>query len=242
VKKALCLVAVFSVAVLGGNYLATCALSRPAQDIRINQVLAPVVRVHIGDLGGGSGVIIRTDRVSGRTLILTAGHVVRHLEPGEIAENELLTVDLFIYGPGGHGLVIRTVPGTVIQKDYDQDMAIIEIHDVAPVVVAPLLPETEPLRLFDAVYAVGCPTMLMPISTLGEIVSFHEKIGDTLFLTATANTIFGNSGGALMVQRHGRWYLCGLMVKGRVAHNQFLTHIGFYIPLDRIRPFVAQVK
>jgi S1-C subfamily serine protease len=211
----------------------TVTVTEPPPDVSsgslsdaVERVLPSVVNVRTTSFGGGeadgSGVVL--DR---RGIIVTNNHVVEGTTSVTVVFNDEL-----------HR---RPLAGTVIGTAPEHDLAVIRVraNDLVPLRVG----RSAPLRLGDAVFAVGFPLNLGGPSVTSGIVSGLDRTiegrNGTLkgLLQTDAAVNPGNSGGPL-VDRFGR--LVGINTAAvRLADAQ---NVGFAIAIDGALPVIARIR
>jgi hypothetical protein len=234
------------------------------QDIintKLEKVLYPCVRVLNGS-GGGSGTVVYSEDREGtgefQTFVLTNHHVVENLihvtkkwdnltrQYVYIEQNDLADIELFQYDNGGLTVTTSTVKAEIIAYIAEDDIALLKLkHPFRIKFVAKILPVGKHLRLFQEIYAVGCPLLVDPTFTQGEVTDLEYLIENKEYTGGTADIIWGNSGGSVMsyFEDLGDWYFCGIPSRGRGAPNgQFVTYLGYYITANRTREFVIGQK
>jgi S1-C subfamily serine protease len=228
-------------------------------DQKLQKVLYPVVRVLNGS-GGGSGTVVYSEDREGKgefqNFVLTNHHVVDNLIHVEkvwdnltrsykfVEKNDLAEVELFAYANGGATVTKTAVKADVVAYVATEDIALLKLrHTFKIEFTARILPPGKNLRLFQEIYAVGCPLLVDPMFTQGEVTDIENLIDNVAYTGGTANIIWGNSGGAVMSQFGDEWYFCGIPSRGYGAQNgQFVTYLGYYIPPSRIQLFITSQK
>jgi len=219
-----------------------------------NELMKPLVRV--SDAGGtGSGTVVySSDRGTPgqfRTFVLTNYHVIADsvkvvkvwdsLTQSYRSEeqNEQVTVELFSYLRGGKTVVSQPVKALVYCHRDAEDLALLELdYPLQIEAVAPLLPRGTQLVLLQPVYAVGCSLGADPLVTRGEVTDLEEMIDRRPYVMASANIIFGNSGGAIFTEAAGKRYLTGIPSRVVVTMGgQAVTHMGYFIGPERLWKF-----
>lgn len=226
---------------------------------KLQKVLYPVVRV-LNGTGGGSGTVVYSEDREGKgefqTFVVTNHHVVDNLirvtkvwdnltqSYRYEEQNELAEVEIFSYANGGRTITKFPVKADIVAYVKAEDIAVLRLrHPFKIEYTAKVLPIGLQLRLFQEIYAVGCPLLVDPMFTKGEITDLSEEIDQKTYVGGTANIIWGNSGGAVMAKFDGEWYFCGIPSRGYGAPNgQFVTYMGYYISPDRIRGFITSQK
>lgn len=229
-------------------------------DTKLEKVLYPCVRVTNGR-GGGSGTVVYSEDREGKkefqTFVLTNHHVVANLINVEkqwdnltqsyhfVERNDLADVELFQYTNGGRTVTKMPVKADIIAYVVEEDMALLKLRYTFEVKFkTKILPQGKQLRLFQQIYAVGCPLLVDPMFTSGEVSNLSYLIDNKPYTGGTANIIWGNSGGAVLSKfEDGEWYFCGIPSRGQGAPNgQFVTYLGYYITPERIVNFVVVNK
>lgn len=161
-----------------------------------HEVAAPSVLIRNLNGGSGSGVVIYQN--NRRALVLTAAHVV---------------------GDDGATFVERgdvKYVGTVLRRDVDVDLALVETLPVWSHVARVV--ESEDLRAFgwaSRVVIAGHPLGVEQAHiTDGRITS----VNDRGMLRYSAASFFGNSGGGVFTQIDGTWTL--ISIAQRIAGGQ----------------------
>ncbi len=220
-----------------------------------NDVMRPLVRVSSAGAAGSGTIVYSSDAGSApgkyRTFVLTnyhvisgAIHVVRvwdSLTQSYRSEenNDPITVELFSYYRGGRTVISQPVRAVVFCHKEAEDLALLEIDvPYKAEYVAVLYPEDAELYLLQPVWAVGCSLGADPLAAFGYITDLEEIIDRRPYVMASANIIYGNSGGAVLTIKDGKWYLCGVPSRVTVSRGQAITHMGFFIGPERLRAFV----
>jgi S1-C subfamily serine protease len=126
---------------------------------------------------------------------VTAWHVVRDIEKDP--EHPSTPVPVSIYLPD-HQIVMETAH--VVKFDPALDAALLELDSRVKVECGAQLASRDRLhgaRIFDQIYAVGCPLGNDPIPTFGEIADTDHVVDGTRYWMISAPTYIGNSGGGI---------------------------------------------
>lgn len=199
-------------------------------------MLMPTVQLN-GEETVGSGTLVRSDRdpKTGKThnYVLTAYHVVRNI----LADSPRTRTD-------GIPVTIYTtndridVKGFLIASQKELDTAVVELRtDQLFPNVAHVLPRsrTDTVKVWDEIYAIGCPLGNDPIPTRGAISSTRNLINGTNYWMISAPTYYGNSGGGIFVAE-GR-SLIGVFSKiythGR-GNPVVVPHMGLCTPITAV--------
>jgi S1-C subfamily serine protease len=215
-----------------------------------DDLLGPVVQL-LGDTTVGSGVLLesrpvppaqptaQTDADDGpaapqewRTYVLTAWHVVRDIYGTEDAHKP---VDVKLYDVGGG---VGNETAHLLTHDVDLDLALLVLDRTAAVPHgARLAPRSRLLgvRIFDPVYAVGCPLGNDPIPTAGEIASTHHEVEGGHYWMISAPTYIGNSGGGIFdAQTHELLGIFSKIYTHGSMRSTIVPHMGLATPLATI--------
>lgn len=200
------------------------------------KMLAPTVQLN-GEDTVGSGTLIFSDvnpatqRVE--TYVLTSNHVVRNIlaDAGAAKRNGIAVT---IYSANGN---VEEV-ADVVSNDADIDAALLKLRSETRYDnVAHVVPRdrTHGIRVWDPVYAVGCPLGNDPIPTRGEISSTKNDLKGSNYWMINAPTYFGNSGGGVYLAETRE--LVGVFSKiythGR-GNPVVVPHMGLCTPIDSI--------
>ena len=226
---------------------------------RHKEILWTTVRVHT-DKAYGSGTVIYSGKdAKGKwhSYIATCQHVVANNIKVETkfdprvgydikketripAEVEFFYYDKLSICQGVSG----SVKADIVAYDVDGDIAILETRRSAPVEwVANLFPKDkiEEIHVFDEVWACGAALAHEPIATHGEINFMNELMDEGVeYWMSSAQTIFGNSGGAMFRYSPKRdcYEFIGIPARIGISIAGFLpdpiTHMGFFVPIPRV--------
>jgi len=226
---------------------------------RHKEILWTTVRVHT-DKAYGSGTVIYSGKdAKGKwhSYIATCQHVVANnikvetkFDPrvGYDIKKETripVEVEFFYYDKLSicQG-VSGSVKADIVAYDVDGDIAILETRRSAPVEwVANLFPKDkiEEIHVFDEVWACGAALAHEPIATHGEINFMNELMDEGVeYWMSSAQTIFGNSGGAMFRYSPKRdcYEFIGIPARIGISIAGFLpdpiTHMGFFVPIPRV--------
>jgi len=226
-------------------------------------MLWTTVRVRAKE-AGGSGTVIwsgKDNKGKFRSYVLTCEHVVDDLieikkKWDEIAKVERKmevlgkpSVQIFYYenysrckGSSGEHRA------KIVAYSKDEDIALLELERYETPIdyVASLYPKDkiEDVHVFDEVYCVGAAMGHEPIATKGIISYLDEIIDGKEYWMSTAQSIFGNSGGAVFrwSNERKRFEFLGMPARITVAMFGFsadaITHMGFFVPINRIYKFL----
>lgn len=173
-------------------------LRRPREETLWHSMVGPVVQL-AGDSTVGSGVLLAS-RPAGEpdaweTLLVTSWHVVRDIRADSLEEDPPIPVA--IYAPDGQ---VRHETAQLVLHDVALDAALLRLNSERRVPCGARLParaELDALRVFRAVYAVGCPLGNDPIPTRGELADLEHEVDGSSYWMISAPTYIGNSGGGI---------------------------------------------
>lgn len=201
-----------------------------------NELVGPVVQL-AGDATVGSGVLLESKpRSNGEgwvTHLLTSWHVVRDIYGSLDKVNKPVPVRM--YAPDGSGVDLKA---TMVAYDVALDVALLEMDLNTPVKHGARLARRERLdemRVFDGIYAVGCPLGNDPIPTAGEIASTAHMIDGNKYWMISAPTYIGNSGGGIFdAKTHDLVGIFSKIYTHGAARSTIVPHMGLATPLPVI--------
>lgn len=166
------------------------------------ELVGPTVQL-MGEDTVGSGVLLPSQRVEGtdeyRTYLITAWHVVRDIQAS--AESLAAPVPVTIYTPDKS---VTAETATLLEHDAEIDAALLVLRTTRAIECGAKLASRERLasaRIFDRIYAVGCPLGNDPIPTYGEVADTHHVVDGQRYWMISAPTYIGNSGGGIFDAR-----------------------------------------
>ena len=207
------------------------------------ELVGPVVQL-AGDSSVGSGVLIESERNADgrgwRTHLITAWHVVRDIQ-GSL-DNQDMPVPVTIYTLDG---TLQHETARLLHWDAGLDVALLRMNTQRRFTHGARLATRERLqgaRIFEPIYAVGCPLGNDPIPTSGEISSVRHRVDGEIYWMINAPTYIGNSGGGIF---DGESYeLLGIFSKiynyGTIRPT-IVPHMGLVTPLDRVYEWMDEV-
>jgi len=222
-------------------------------ELQHRQMLYPVVRVSSGSAAGSGTVLYSEDRGDGcQTYVLTNHHVVEAAiqikeEWSSLLQamvkrefNDEVRVELFRYAEGSRQDVTDSYQAEIAAHDKNHDLALVKLKTNRKLDhVARLLPENVMVRIFQPIWAVGCSPAHPPIGTTGHINYLDEVIDRKVYWMGSANIIYGNSGGAVYLKHGGDYWFIGVPSRVAVTWGQAVTHMGFFVPIPRVRQWCA---
>ena len=225
-----------------------------------NEMLYPTVRVRAKGTGG-SGTVVYSKRHNEEqhTFVITNHHVVakcikiqKKWNPvkKKKIDTEILDtvyVEFFKYNNFSHCIGSFAVEADIVaysEVEGGQDWALLRLRDKENKAeyIANKFPEgeIENIHIFDTCYAVGASLGHAPIATFGHICYTDDEIDHYKYWMSTAQTIFGNSGGALyrFSEKRDRYEYIGIPSRITVQPMGFssdpITHMGYFIPIERV--------
>ena len=221
------------------------------------QVLYTQVRVKT-EKAGGSGTVIYSEkgREGYSTYIITCHHVVdaaisvkKEYDPkvGMDRKKEfkqVVTVEFFDYDSVPHGRrpVSNSVDADIMAYDKLHDMALLKLRMVTESQrVAKLLPKDRitNVRIGDRTHAVGCALLHDPILTEGMITHMGDEIDYNDYWMSSSQIIFGNSGGAMFLDRGDGYFFIGIPSRIDISGwSNPITHLGYFSPITRVYKFL----
>jgi len=215
--------------------------------------LYPIVRI-FSKKAAGSGTTIYCQEDPKNpdeyiTLVLTNHHVIEDLISQKQDWDSLLKrkiekefidkakVEYFSYVRMSKVDSSNRYDADVLAYDQYHDLAVLKVDSpVKREFVATLIPEDEikDIKLFMDVVVSGCSLAHEPFCNFGQITFLNEIIDQKEYIMTNANSIFGNSGGALFLKETGQ--LIG--VPSRITGIQ----LGFGFDVTSWMGFAAHPK
>jgi len=211
-------------------------------DVMWCDIVGPTVQL-AGDSTVGSGVLLRSREIPGtgeyETLILTSWHVVRDIRADAGGEDPPIPVA--IYSPGGFPV---SETAQLLHHDADLDAAVLRLNATEPVACGARLASRarlERMRIFEPIYAVGCPLGNDPIPTPGEISDTDHMIDGRSFWMISAPTYIGNSGGGLYdAETHELLGIFSKIYTHGSLRPTVVPHMGLVTPLWQIYDWLEE--
>jgi S1-C subfamily serine protease len=226
-----------------------------------SRILYPVVRVRL-EKSGGSGTVIYSQPTRGakagtehQTFVLTNHHVIEDALKIDEKWDSLLqrrtkqevrgkvAVDLFDYVDLSTCVSSNTHMADIVAYSPEQDLALLKLVSPKRVEhVASLFPrgEEDHIKMFTEIYSCGASLLHEPFANKGRITYLQEIIDNETYWMNSANSIFGNSGGAVFLADTGEF----IGVPARVTTKQMgfgvdiITWMSYAIPIPRIYNFL----
>lgn len=198
-----------------------------------DELVGPVVQL-AGDSTVGSGVLLESRRIGDgerwRTHMLTAWHVVRDIYGSPDRTDEPVPVKIYLPDGGS-----RHETAKLVAHDAELDVALLVLDCTTEVPCGARLATRERLasaRIFDGVYAVGCPLGNDPIPTRGEVAAIDHVVEGTHYWMVSAPTYIGNSGGGIFdAESHELLAIFSKIYTHGSLRSTIVPHMGLATPL-----------
>lgn len=190
-------------------------------DILTQDPLSASTRLRISDKEGinlGSGTIIESK--VGQTLILTCGHIFRHIQPDSTIE-----VDVFVNGQ------VETFVGKAVRHELEADLGLISIPTDNPLPFSGISDAEHKAVKGSAVQSVGCGQGNKPTLQKHVVTQINRYAGPEN-IECTGVPVQGRSGGGLF---NTRGQLVGICMAADTKERR-----GLYVGLTEIRKFLHQ--
>lgn len=207
-------------------------------------MLLPTVQLNGADTVGSGTLIFSGENKTNRRVenyVLTSYHVVRNILADTPRANHD-GFDVTIYLPGER----LTVKGKMIAHHQKIDAALVRLAtDRRLPNIANALPreDAKSVKVWDPVYAVGCPLGNDPVPSHGEVSSLQNELNGANYWMINAPTYFGNSGGG--IYRADTRQLIGVFSK-IYTHGKgnpvVVPHMGLCTPMDQIYEWLTKEK
>jgi len=213
-------------------------------------MIYPVVRITTGH-AAGSGTIIYSklnEKETFSTYVLTNHHVVDGAISiteewdsviGEDVKKEkrgIIYVEIFQYKSLSIPVGTLKVEAEIMAYNKDEDMALVKLSsEKKSDYVAALYPRKkgDDIHVMDETVAVGCSLAFPPLPTTGILTRKNFQINSLPYHMSSSQIIYGNSGGAMFLDSVGQ--LIGIpSLVPVVGWSTPITHMGLFIPIDRI--------
>ena len=207
-----------------------------------NELVGPVVQL-AGNTTVGSGVLLRVSpkpaASNSRPFLLTAWHVVRDILADADEGDTAIPVTIFTRDGS---LFFETA--TLLNQDAAMDVALLRLDGSLPAATGAVLAARDRLgatRVFDEIYAVGCPLGNDPIPTRGEIVDVDHVVDGESYWMISAPTYIGNSGGGIFdAQTHELLGVFSKIYTHGSLRPTVIPHMGLATPLDSIHGWLEE--
>lgn len=209
------------------------------------KMLLPTVQLN-GDDTVGSGTIVfsgpnpkNKNRIE--TYVLTSYHVVRNIL-ADTPRAKKTGFDVTVY-LSDENLIVK---GRMVASEPKIDAALVKLETERRLPnVANVLPrnETDQVKVWDQVCAVGCPLGNDPVPSKGEVSSLSNVLNGANYWMVNAPTYFGNSGGG--IYRSDTRQLIGVFSK-IYTHGKgqpvVVPHMGLCTPMDLVYEWLSEEK
>ncbi len=192
-----------------------------------------VVSLKIGDGVSGAGVIFDE-----RGLVFTNYHVIEPMLRASMLGTGGVRRPAKVVARFPNG---RELPGLIVAADRSEDIAVLRLEpaDSAETFVAAPVGVSGELAVGETVFAIGSPVGLEHTVSTG-IVSAVDRTDilanrELPLIQLDASINLGNSGGPV-------FNLAGELVGITTARSARAEGIGFAIPIDRVRAFLAAME
>jgi len=230
------------------------------------EIFYPTVRVR-ANRAGGSGTVVYSKKYKGEahTYIITNHHVIQSCIKIEKKWDPILKkkidkeildtvqIEYFKYNNYSRCIGSYAVEADIVgysEINGGEDWALLRTRDLENLAksVAHIYPldKIDDIHIFDKVYACGASLGHPPIATEGHVSYLDDEIDHHKYWMSTAQTIFGNSGGAIYrwSGKRKKYEYIGMPSRISVRLSGFsedaITHMGYFIPLNRIYGLLEQ--
>ena len=196
-------------------------------------MIDPTVQIsHFNEVGSGTIIYSR----NGHSYVLSAAHIINQ----EHIENEIILKKYDKHGRQSSSYLAR-----IVAIDSEKDLLLLEVEtgDQLPTSRFASEQRINDVKVFDRVYAIGCPLGYGPMPTLGEISTKNKtlKVKGPTHWMLNAPTIFGNSGGGIYLADTQEF----IGVLSRVsAYNNFVNiavpHMGILVKPQDIKSWLDE--
>jgi len=207
------------------------------------ELVGPTVQL-TGDSTVGSGVLLESLLIEEpdvyRTYLITAWHVVRDIQDGE--DKRDMPVPVTVYGYDGR---VWHETAELLQYNAGLDAALLSMNTTRPLECGARLASPERIRqarIFEQIYAVGCPLGNDPIPTFGEIADVRHVVDGESYWMISAPTYIGNSGGGIFdAENHELLGVFSKIYTHGALRPTVVPHMGLVTPLDSIYGWLETV-
>jgi hypothetical protein len=207
------------------------------------ELVGPTVQL-TGDSTVGSGVLLESQLVEEpdvyRTYLVTAWHVVRDIQDGE--ENRAMPIPVTVYGQDGR---VWHETAELLRFNAGLDAALLSMNTTRRLECGARLAPPERIskaRIFEQVYAVGCPLGNDPIPTFGEIADVRHVVDGESYWMISAPTYIGNSGGGIFdAENHELLGVFSKIYTHGALRPTVVPHMGLVTPLDAVYGWLETV-
>jgi len=213
-------------------------------------------RVQAAEAGGSCTIIYSKDNES---YALTNFHVIeKSLEYKEVWSNllqkkvtkEYTKAVEVLYPVLDEDDEVSTWSSTladVVLHDKEQDIALLKLRDKIFHEHPKFYPReiVKKIKRRTKLVMIGCPLGEKPITTDGRLNGKGIEMDNFEYWLTTAQIAYGNSGGGMFVEKDEDWFFLGIPSMVAVVPMGFgatdaITHMGYFIPLNRIYDFLEE--
>jgi hypothetical protein len=198
-------------------------------------MVGPTVQL-AGEMTVGSAVLLISQPTEGgkyETLVLTSWHVIRDIRADALEDDPPIPVKL--YSQEGS---IAHETATLICYDATLDAALLRLDRDTQVTNGARLAPRERLgsvKIFQGIYAVGCPLGNDPIPTYGQVADVRHTVDENLYWMISAPTYIGNSGGGIYdYETHELLGIFSKIYTHGSMRPTVVPHMGLVTPLGQI--------
>jgi Trypsin-like peptidase domain len=207
------------------------------------ELVGPTVQL-AGESTVGSGVLLQSELIEPpdiyRTYLITAWHVVRDIQDGE--ENRDKPVPMTIYGQDGR---VWHETARLLKYNAGIDAALLAVNTTRAIECGARLATPERIdnaKIFEQIYAVGCPLGNDPIPTFGEIADVRHVVDGESYWMISAPTYIGNSGGGIYdAKNHELLGIFSKIYTHGALRPTVVPHMGLATPLSAIYGWLETV-
>jgi len=217
----------------------------PDVDQAWRDIMGPTVQL-AGISTVGSGVLLESRPIDAsapgsgyQTLVLTSWHVVRDIRAD--AGGDDIPIPVSVYSPDGSH---ESQTARLLIHDVELDVALLQLNTTRLQPYGAQLGSRAHVRapkVFQPIYAAGCPLGNDPIPTRGEIAAAQHEVDGSTYWMISAPTYIGNSGGGVFDEETHE--LLGIFSKIYTHGNlrpTVVPHMGLVTPLALIYDWIER--
>lgn len=209
-----------------------------------DDLMGPVVQL-AGETTVGSGVLLQSRPSGGegkyKTHLLTAWHVVRDIYGSPDNTDRPVPVKMYLENGG-----TQSETAHLLAHDVRLDVALLVLDTSERMPCGARLASRERLRdvkIFDPVYAVGCPLGNDPIPTAGEVAATQHEVEGCTYWMISAPTYIGNSGGGIFdAETHELLAIFSKIYTHGSLRSTIVPHMGLSTPLTKVYEWLDQTE
>lgn len=182
-------------------------------------MLHSVVLVSVANSGTGSGIVMLSDKETNSTVILTALHVVRKSNPGDL---------MVTFYPDK-----EEYPAELIKRSGMYDMALLRVNHYHPYEASHVY--LSELNVFTPIMAIGAAMGKKPFPKEGIVERYTNS-----HMHTSAPIMFGDSGGGVFTEVEGKWCLVGMMIAVPLVNPHYpVAHMAINYNIFSIVEFMT---